>query len=281
MHPATQQPARWVADLLWASTQSHALDIAVLRIRENIDMAHPSGSKPQVTTLAGVGAMPVRLPGLDDALKESVSGASAHVASGTKVMIVGHGLHGNASSLPPSATFGCVSAVRSLRERPTESRRQRHHMPNRAVAQVNTRQDCRASISADVKGQPTHVAGAARDVKHARHLQAQQPAVLITDAAVHPGCSGGGMFACGVRAQRAVTPTLLGLVTSNARLSSGLAVPSIGWVLPVAQFAHVVRACQDDVNADTLAEKLQRCDVAQPALDALWGVAMNTRTSKL
>jgi hypothetical protein len=105
------------------------------------------------------------------------------------------------------------------------------------------------------------------------------PAIIITDALVMPGLSGGGLFAID-----GLTPSgsarWLGLVTSNARHNRGQTVPTIGYILPVSQLAAVTRIAAwyaaRRLSRSAAAEALVELDVPRPELDACWGLPANS-----
>ena len=104
-------------------------------------------------------------------------------------------------------------------------------------------------------------------------------AAIITDAQVVPGSSGAGLFAADALGQDE-RPLMVGLVTSNARLSNGAAIPSVGYVLPMAQLRPILNVCAE-LAAGAVSEKqataaLQHLDVPEPELDRLWGTAVGT-----
>jgi peroxisomal leader peptide-processing protease len=102
------------------------------------------------------------------------------------------------------------------------------------------------------------------------------PAVIVTDAHVAPGLSGGGLFASSSLSSSG-NARWLGLVTSNARHSGGQTVTTIGYVLPVAQLAPVInivaKLAASSMSSNAAAAALQGLDVARPELDTLWGLA--------
>jgi S1-C subfamily serine protease len=225
--PATSDAARWLARILWTSTQCHALDVAILRIHTQHGQATSSGRE---LSLREVGAADAQVVGdvkqrgsLDFSVRQPVR-------VGRCAMVVGHSLLGTAVSVPPSVTFGCVSAMKGVR------------------SQRASRSDAQPPL---------------------------EPALAITDAAVHAGCSGGGLFALHT-SDASCGAEFLGLVTSNARHSRGMAVPTIGWILPVEQLAEIWQACKRYVVCECADERdgcFEGLDRPRPELDALWGLA--------
>lgn len=255
--PVSHEHAEWQASVLWASAACPAMDAAVLQICVRTD---DSGARRGGRTLQGVGALSVAIPPAHHSPGEL--GQQSLLRLGAPAMAVGYSLLGPALKVSAPVSHGCVTSIRGA------------PAGNDGVAQASSALIRGSDAAAPWQGphgkEPEGLARAAD-----REAPRAAPAMVITDAAVHSGCSGGGLFAvqaCGTVA----SPCLLALITSNARHASGVAIPSIGWCLPVDQLQGVLRACavcasRTHASFSERAACFAGLDQPSPALDALWG----------
>lgn len=269
VHPETRQSFDWPAHLLLLSQHSTALDVALLQLLPS------SGSSPaSAADGAGAGAGQCRewaAAGLQAAGWQAQGAtpdqratvhqqSSAHVRDCSKITLTGssgraqgfevtnHQQESTARQSTSNTSVGvAVMAVGHAL------------LPPRLALLPSVTFGC---VSA-VKSIPCEGAGAPRH---------SVPGLLLTDARILSGGSGGGLFACKPAGH---VPELLGLVTSNARLFRGRTVPTIGYVLPVAQLAPVAARCLDLLTrgapAAVMCAELASMDRKLPELDRLWG----------
>jgi hypothetical protein len=308
--PVTYAQTAWPAVLLWAGRACRALDVALLRLLPHnsgaaaLKYAHEgTGGTSRASTgptLESVGAVEAVLP-----LKEEHLGLPV----GSRVVAVGHSLVAPHMGLPPSLTFGCISVLkRMLKDCGTGGQEVVERQGTSAAVDVPAElaacsrcdssnpvtmqqydlgqvgciwkhryhaADNRASLLA--RRAADRLRGGNVSKARTKDWQARahtlKPALIITDAAIHAGCSGGGLFSAtdDGEGQAAV---LLGLVTSHARHFRGSSVPSIGYVLPVDQFEHIIRHCKIVAlqgGSDMMARlELEALDVPVVGLDTLW-----------
>jgi len=109
--------------------------------------------------------------------------------------------------------------------------------------------------------------------------------MLLSDAAVHSGCSGGALLssphlhtpeaALHRRAAAAETPnpplaaTLLGLITSNTQHKSGVELPHISFAIPAQQLLPIVHAAQ--LPDSQVVAALRALDKKHVYADSVWG----------
>ena len=247
-------------------------------------------------------------PAVSHAGKDDGMAMSMLSMLGAPVMLVGHPLINILAGTAASIAHGCISAVRCVqaaRQQAIETHNpaaQAHGLVaanhfaqtastgcsqhcswdgRREAASMGCTLDACTSLEYNP---PTHQLHhhslnaqrcLARAPPHNESTALNVPAMVVTDAQVHFGSSGGGMFACGSEISNRAT--LLGLITSNARHASGVSVPRIGYVLPVDILQPILRVCTsaDGVERarDALAAQLASAAASLPDLGGLWGTA--------
>lgn len=313
--PDTLQRNSWPADVLWSSAHSAGVDAAVLQTRGSTQLrsvgacsVHAPGGLQIGSSSKAAGADHARagdcatligaavLVAGHGLLSPHLSSAPPSVAFGcisackssppgereavpvqdalSKRGIASSALAGSAASAGPSAP---QTAATQRRSSTCADQAQR---PAHGLVQAQGRaQLSPATLDQAAWHSRRHRMGSSCEVQQrSAYSRGSCPAAIITDAQVVPGSSGGGLFAADLL-DPAGRPVMLGLVTSNARLMHGNTIPSIGYVLPVAQLRGVLDVSKQlatgEVSREQAAAALRRLDVARPALDRLWGVAGN------